>query len=67
MASAASGLPRAVTITAMWLSRSKPLKGLGMYRAQAVAASQARLVRQELAITSWNRSCVHLFPVISSS
>ena len=67
MASVALALPRAVTMTAMWFSRSKPLKGDGTYRAQPVAASQARLERQENPVTSLNFSSDHFLPVISSS
>ena len=67
MASAAVDLPRAVTMTAMWFSRSKPLKGEGTYLAQPVAASHARLERQLKPVTSLNFSSDHFLPVSSSS
>ena len=67
IASPALALPRAVTMTAMWLSRSKPLNGDGTYLAQLVAASHARLERQLKPVTSLKRSSDHFLPVISSS
>jgi hypothetical protein len=43
------------------------LKGLGVYRAMEVAASHARLVRQEFSMTSRNFSSLHFFPVMPSN
>ncbi len=67
MASPASFLPLAVTITAIWFRRSKPLKGEGTYLAWEVASIHMRLARPEDSMTSLNRSSLHFLPVISSS